>query len=98
MTRAQRKLQGIGASQILCGPLSPDRFAATHAGPSLPSWHKLLGFGEAVLAGSEVFNAIRDMLSELMQRLRRSVYLAVRDGEHVVYINRLQGPSADVSW
>jgi predicted transcriptional regulator len=56
--------------------------------------HKLLGFGETVLAGSEVFNAMRNMLSELMQRLGRSVYLAVRDGQHVVYINRMQGPSS----
>jgi IclR family transcriptional regulator, KDG regulon repressor len=56
--------------------------------------HKLLGFGETVLAGSEVFNAMRDMLNELMQRLGRSVYLAVRDGQHVVYINRMQGPSS----
>jgi DNA-binding IclR family transcriptional regulator len=56
--------------------------------------HKLLGFGEAVLAGSEVFSATRDMLNELMQRLGRSVYLAVRDGHHVVYINRMQGPSS----
>jgi DNA-binding IclR family transcriptional regulator len=56
--------------------------------------HKLLGFGETVLAGSEVFNTMRDMLNELMQRLGRSVYLAVRDGQHVVYINRLQGSSS----
>ena len=45
--------------------------------------HKLLEFGETVLAGSEVFNATRDMLTELMQRLGRTVYLAVRNGEHV---------------
>ena len=56
--------------------------------------HKLLGFGETVLAASEIFNAMRDMLNELMQRLGRSVYLAVRDGQHVVYINRMQGPSS----
>jgi DNA-binding IclR family transcriptional regulator len=56
--------------------------------------HKLLGFGETVLAGTEVFAATRDMMNELMQRLGRSVYLAVRDGQHVVYINRLQGPSS----
>jgi IclR family KDG regulon transcriptional repressor len=49
--------------------------------------HKLLGFGQTVLAGSEVFNAMRDMLSELMLRLGRSVYLAV-------YINRMLGPSS----
>jgi predicted transcriptional regulator len=56
--------------------------------------HKLLGFGETVLAGSEVFNAIRDMLNELIQRLGRSVNLAVRDSQRVVYINRMQGPSS----
>lgn len=56
--------------------------------------HKLLGFSETVLAGSDVFNTMRDMLNELMQRLGRSVYLAVRDGKHVIYINRLQGSSA----
>jgi IclR family transcriptional regulator, KDG regulon repressor len=56
--------------------------------------HKLLGFGGTVLAGSEVFNAMRDMLTELMQRLGRTVYLAVRNGQHVVYINRLQGSSS----
>ena len=56
--------------------------------------NKLLGFGETVLAGSEVFNAMRDMLNELMQRLGRSVYLAVRDGHHAIYVNRMQGPSS----
>lgn len=56
--------------------------------------HKLLGFSETVLAGSDVFNSMRDMLNELMTRLGRSVYLAVRDGKRVIYINRLQGSSA----
>jgi IclR family transcriptional regulator, KDG regulon repressor len=56
--------------------------------------HKLLAFSETVLAGSDVFNSMRDMLNELMQRLGRSVYLAVRDGKHIIYINRLQGSSA----
>jgi IclR family KDG regulon transcriptional repressor len=56
--------------------------------------HKLLGFGQTVLAGSEVFNAMRDTLSELMLRLGRSVYLAVRDGQHALYINRMLGPSS----
>src|SRR5260370_28688731 len=48
--------------------------------------HKLLGFGETVLAGSEVFNAMRNMLNELMQQRGRSVYLARRDWQHVVHI------------
>lgn len=56
--------------------------------------HKLLGFSETVLAGSDVFNSMRDMLNDLMQKLGRSVYLAVKDGQHVVYVNRLQGSSA----
>lgn len=56
--------------------------------------HKLLGFSETVLSGSEVFNSMRDLLNELMTRFGRSVYLAVKDGDHVVYINRLQGSSA----
>ena len=56
--------------------------------------HKLLGFSETVLSGSDVFNSMRDLLNELMTRFGRSVYLAVKDGDHVVYINRLQGSSA----
>ena len=56
--------------------------------------HKLLGFGETVLAGSEIFNSMRDMLNELMQKMGRSVYLAVREGHNIVYVNRLQGASA----
>jgi IclR family KDG regulon transcriptional repressor len=56
--------------------------------------HKLLGFSETILAGSDVFNSTRDILNDLMQKLGRSVYLAIQDGLHVVYINRLQGSSA----
>lgn len=56
--------------------------------------HKLLGFSETVLSGSEIFNSMRDLLNDLMTRFGRSVYLAVKDGDHVVYINRLQGSSA----
>lgn len=56
--------------------------------------HKLLGFGETVLAGSEVFNSMRDLLNELMQKMGRSVYLAVKEGKDIVYVNRLQGSSA----
>jgi IclR family transcriptional regulator, KDG regulon repressor len=56
--------------------------------------HKLLGFSETILAGSDVFNSMRDMLNDLMQKLGRSVYLATQDGLDIVYINRLQGSSA----
>ncbi|WP_183604916.1 IclR family transcriptional regulator [Rhizobium fabae] len=56
--------------------------------------HKMLGFGETVLAGSEVFNSMRDLLNELMQKMGRSVYLAVKEGKNIVYVNRLQGSSA----
>jgi DNA-binding IclR family transcriptional regulator len=56
--------------------------------------HKLLGFGETVLAGNEIFNSMRDMLNELMQKMGRSVYLAVREGKNIIYVNRLQGSSA----
>src|SRR5258708_36623227 len=52
--------------------------------------HKLLGFGATVLAGSEAFNAIRDMLNDLMQRLDLSGYVAAIDRQLLIYINRMQ--------
>ncbi|QTG16860.1 IclR family transcriptional regulator (plasmid) [Agrobacterium tumefaciens] len=56
--------------------------------------HKLLGYGETVLAGSEIFRSMRDLLDELMHKMGRSVYLAVKEGKSIVYVNRLQGSSA----
>src|SRR5260370_29967480 len=54
--------------------------------------HKLLGFGETVLAGSEVFNAMRNMLNELMRRLGPAVFLAGRARPQWGYLKPRQGP------
>lgn len=55
---------------------------------------RMLEFGDTVLASSDVFAATRQVMIELGEQLKKSVYLAILDGRHVLFASRLQGTSA----
>lgn len=55
---------------------------------------RMLEFGDTVLSSSEVFAATRQVMLELGDQLKQSVYLAILDGRHVLFASRLQGATA----
>lgn len=55
---------------------------------------RMLEFGNTALVSSDVFARTRQVMLDLGDQYKKSVYLAVLDGKHVLFVSRLQGADA----